>query len=81
MTVSAHDVLPRVSAIVAEIAEIPQADVRPTDALREGLGLDSLGLVELLTALHDRLGVLVPDEQADELFTVDDVVARVLKEV
>ncbi|MEV3853753.1 acyl carrier protein [Streptomyces sp. NPDC050095] len=81
MAASAHDVLPRVSEIVAEIAETPLEEVRPDQSLREGLGLDSLGLVELLTALHDRLGVLVPDDQAEVLLTVDDVVARVCGEL
>jgi acyl carrier protein len=38
------------------------------------LGADSLDTVELVMAFEDEFGVEVPDEEAEKLLTVSDVV-------
>lgn len=43
--------------------------------LREDLGLDSLDAIQLLIEAEDRFGVVVPDDIARGLVTVQDVVA------
>ena len=39
----------------------------------EDLGADSLDVVELTMALEEVFEITIPDEQAEELVTVDDV--------
>ena len=53
------DVRQRVRAIVAEQAMIEEAQVSPESTM-DDLGLDSLGLVEIVFAIEEEFGVSVP---------------------
>jgi acyl carrier protein len=55
-------------------------DIRPTDRLVDGLGIDSLLASELLIALEDRFGVmLLHDPRAWQLTTVQELLDLVLE--
>ena len=43
-------------------------------SLRNDLGLESLDIVELIMELEDEFEIEVPDEEADNLKTVGDVI-------
>lgn len=58
---------------VDAVAGVDPAKVVPGAALEADLGLDSLGVVELLMALEDRFGFTVSEEEAGRLFTVSDL--------
>ena len=59
--------------LYAEVRRTPR-DLRPEDRLDEDLGLDSLAIAELMTALEDELGIsLVDDERVPLARTVGDV--------
>jgi acyl carrier protein len=47
-------------------------------SFEEDLEVDSLGVVELLMALEDNFGVTIPDEEAEEIVTVNQAVDVVL---
>lgn len=51
---------------VSPDAVVPQATL-------ESLGVDSLGLLEMMFSVEERFGIKVPTERAD-LVTIDDVV-------
>ena len=40
----------------------------------EDLGADSLDMIEMLMALEEEFGITVPDDKADSLKTVGDIV-------
>ena len=42
--------------------------------LEDDLEIDSLGVVELLMALEDEFGVKIPDEEAENIRTVEQTV-------
>ncbi len=48
--------------------------VVPTAKFIEDLGADSLDTVELVMALEEEFGIEVPDEQAEKLQSVGDVI-------
>ena len=56
MTQSVRD---KVIAIIAELAVLDVADVRP-EATLESLGIDSLGLVESIFAIEEAFDIAVP---------------------
>ena len=68
----------------ADIAEQLQQMVQKATGLRlhwqpearlvEDLGLDSLDMVELVMSIEEVFGLVVPDDAADRLITVGDVV-------
>jgi acyl carrier protein len=69
----------RLFAIVAEILEIDADGIKGTDLLREDLGMDSLGSLELLSVISEELKLDLEMEEAMEIKTVDDAVAFVEK--
>ena len=73
---AATDLRARLLALLGEIA--PEADLAALDGdapLREELDLDSLDLQNLVAALHERLGVDVPERDYGKLDTLDGCVA------
>lgn len=62
-----------------ELARIaPEADLSSLDRradLREALDIDSMDLLNLLIALHERLGVEIPERDVGRLATLDGAAA------
>jgi acyl carrier protein len=64
----------RVKDIIVEQLGVKPDQVTPEAKLIEDLGADSLDAVELVMALEEEFGIEVPDEQAEKLQTVGDIV-------
>lgn len=63
---------------LARLSGVPAAEIKPHSELYGDLGLDSLEAVELLLFLEAHFGVAVPDEKADTIRTVQDLLQEVL---
>ena len=64
----------KVKDIIVEQLGVNPEQVTPTASFIEDLGADSLDTVELVMAVEEEFGVEVPDEDAEKLQTVGDVV-------
>lgn len=66
------------AAILAEIDNIAPGsipnDLDPESDMRETMDLDSMDMLNLLAALHKRLGVDVPEADAPKLVTLNGAV-------
>lgn len=62
MTVEAQET--QVRKILSNLTNIPPASIRPQDRLREDLGLDSVGSMELLSMLAEEFDIDVEMEEA-----------------
>ena len=67
----------RVKDIVVEQLGVKPEQVTPHAKFIEDLGADSLDTVELVMALEEEFGIEVPDEQAEKLQSVGDVIKYV----
>jgi acyl carrier protein len=67
----------RVVATIAEILEIDPSRVAGAQRLREDLGMDSLGSLELLSTISEALRIDLEMEDAMGIVTVDDACAFV----
>jgi acyl carrier protein len=67
-----QDLRARMRKLVAEIREIDPSLVEPTSRLREDLGMDSLGSLELLSSISEQLDVHIDIEDAMGLVTFED---------
>lgn len=65
----------RVIELIADIAELDIQQVNGPDRLREDLGMDSLGSLELLSTLSEELRINLEMEAAMAIETVDDACA------
>ena len=53
--------------------------IRPNDHIQNDLGLDSLGVMELVADIEDRFAVTIPNDVLTDLSTVEDVVKALVK--
>jgi acyl carrier protein len=67
----------RVKDIIVEQLGVKAEQVVPTAKFIEDLGADSLDTVELVMALEEEFGIEVPDDQAEKLQSVGDVIKYV----
>ena len=64
----------RVKEIIVEQLGVKAEQVTPEAKFIEDLGADSLDTVELVMALEEEFGQEIPDEQAEKLQSVGDVI-------
>lgn len=66
-----------VKAVVVEQLSVNAEDVKESAKFVEDLGADSLDVVELVMALEEKFDVEIPDEDAEKILTVGDVIAYI----
>lgn len=58
--------------ILEEVAGVMPEDVAPEKSFTDDLDVDSLSMVEIATAVEDKWGVAIPDEELANIKTVGD---------
>jgi acyl carrier protein len=53
--------------------------IRPNDHIQNDLGLDSLGVMEVLADIEDRFNVTIPNDALASMATVEDVARALVK--
>ena len=64
----------RIKKIIVEQLGVNEDQVKPEAKFIEDLGADSLDTVELVMALEEEFGTEIPDEDAEKLQSVGDVI-------
>ncbi len=68
------DVFERVRDIVVEELGVEPDEVTSEASFLEDLGADSLDIVELIMAFEEEFDIEIPDEEAENIATVQDAV-------
>ncbi|AFZ24049.1 acyl carrier protein [Cylindrospermum stagnale PCC 7417] len=71
---SQADIFERVKKIVVEQLDVKPEQVVPDGSFTNDLGADSLDIVELVMALEEEFEIEIPDEAAEKILTVQEVV-------
>ncbi len=71
----------KVIDIIAQKLNLSKDQIKPEASFVEDLGADSLDLVELVMAMEEAFGMEVPDEDAEKLRTVKDVIDYVKSKI
>ena len=71
--------LEKIQEMLAEELNLPVSKVAADAKIVEDLGADSLDVVELLSQLEDEFGIIIPDDEVENLVTVADVAAQLEK--
>lgn len=69
----------KVQSIIAEQLGVSVDSVKADSSLVEDLGADSLDMVELIMAFSDEFDIDIPDDAAEGIATVGDVVEYLKK--
>lgn len=67
----------RIKGIIVEQLGVGLEEVTSEASFIEDLGADSLDIVELIMALEEEYDIEIPDEDAEKIQTVKDVVSYV----
>lgn len=62
-------------AILCEQLPLSPEDIKPESKIKDDLGADSLDVLQLLMALEEEKGIVIPDDVLPTLKTVGDIVA------
>jgi len=69
-----EEIIERVKRLIAENLGVALEEVRSDAAFIDDLGADSLDIVELVMAIEKEFDVEIPDEDAEEISTVQDAI-------
>jgi acyl carrier protein len=69
-----NEIEEKVKKIISEQLNVDINEIKPEASFIEDLGADSLDTVELVMAFEDEFGIEIPDEDAENIKTVGDVI-------
>jgi acyl carrier protein len=64
----------KVKSIIVEQLGVDADEVTPAASFTDDLGADSLDIVELVMAFEEEFGIEIPDEDAENITTVQDAI-------
>ena len=67
-------VFDKIKEIIIEQLSVDESMVTPETNLMKDLSADSLDAVEIIMAIEDEYGIEIPDEEAENIQTVQDLV-------
>ncbi len=76
-----EDIFEKVKKIVVEQLAVDAEKVTPEASFANDLGADSLDTVELIMALEEEFNIEIPDEAAEQMSTVNEVVKYIAQQV
>ena len=71
----------KITKVIVDKLGVSEEQVKPEAAFIDDLGADSLDQVELVMALEDEFDIEIPDDEAEKLKKVSDVIAYVNSKV
>ena len=60
--------------LIVELLEVDESKVVPTASFADDFNADSLDFIELITAVEDNFKIEIPDEDAENLQTVQNAI-------
>ena len=73
--------LDKVKKIISEQLDVELEKITPDTRLMDDLKADSMDLVEMVMAFEEEFNISIPDEDAEKMVKVSDVIAYLKKKV
>lgn len=73
------DVAKKVTEVIAKTLELEADKVTPESHFVNDFNADSLQQIELVMALENEFGIQIPEEEANNIQTVQDAIDHVIK--
>lgn len=71
----------KVIQIIVDHLDVDTEKIQPKSSFIDDLGADSLDIVEIVMSFEEEFGIEIPDEDAEKLKTVQDVLDYLEKNV
>ncbi len=78
---SSDEIFEDVKKIIIDQLGVADNAVNPDASFIDDLGADSLDIVELIMALEEKFDIEIPDEDAEKVSTVKDVVEYIKEHI
>ena len=75
------DIAKRIKEIIIEQFNVDEQEVKPHATFTDDLGADSLGVVELVMSFENDFDITIPDEDSNEITTVQSAIDYVTKKL
>jgi acyl carrier protein len=69
---SDNETFEQLKKLIVELLEVKESEVVPEASFADDFNADSLDFIELITAVEDTFKIEIPDEDAENLQTVQD---------
>ena len=76
-----EEVFEKVKGIIVDQLGTPEDNVKMDSSFIDDLGADSLDIVELVMAIEETFDIEIPDEDAEKVVTIGDVVKYISEKV
>lgn len=71
---SENETFEQLKKLIVELLEIDESKIVPEASFADDFNADSLDFIELITAVEDTFKIEIPDEDAENLQTVQDAI-------
>jgi acyl carrier protein len=71
---SENETFEQLKKLVVELLEVDESKIVPEASFADDFNADSLDFIELITAVEDTFKIEIPDEDAENLQTVQDAI-------
>jgi acyl carrier protein len=71
---SENETFEQLKKLIVELLEVNESEVVPQASFVDDFNADSLDFIELITAVEDTFKIEIPDEDAENLQTVQDAI-------
>jgi len=71
---SENETFEQLKKLIVELLEVSESEVVPKASFVDDFNADSLDFIELITAVEDTFKIEIPDEDAENLQTVQDAI-------
>ena len=76
---STQEIQAGLGEILEEVAGVSPADATPEKSFTDDLDVDSLSMVEIVTAVEEKFGVAIPDDELANIKTVGGAMSYIEK--
>jgi acyl carrier protein len=71
---SENEIFEQLKKLIVELLEVDESKVVPEASFADDFSADSLDFIEFITAVEDTFKIEIPDEDAENLQTVQDAI-------
>ena len=71
----------KLQEIIADVLNVPKADITPETTFVDDLGADSLYIFQIIMGIEEEFDIEIDNEDAEKISTVQDAVDQIKKAV
>ena len=69
-----EEIYEKIKKMISETLGVDEKEVKPEAKLVDELGVDSIGMLDLLLKFEDEFNISIPDQDAEKITRVQDII-------